>query len=121
MAGNYKSAPDWKDLDFIRNKTTKETFSLAGKIGTLWESIGSRIGLEPNRLDSIKTENYSDKNRLRVVMLEWIANASGLTSGDSERYALSWQGLYNLLEDCGRVEDAKKFFIFLGRMPTEAS
>ena len=80
-----------------------------------WERIGLLLGIEQDILDSILDDSQGKNARaLSKVFGTWLSNASGLPN--HENYPLSWQGLYNLLEDSGKVEVAKEYFAFLNAM-----
>lgn len=110
-----KPAPEWGDLDFIRNPTTREKFELAKMIGSIWSTIGSRLRIEPNLLDCMMDEERNNGRCLQRVFDEWFSNAPGMKN--HKLYPLSWQGLRTLLEDCDKEEIARKYFDFLSQMP----
>jgi hypothetical protein len=105
--------PKGEHLSFLKNKKTGKKFFLTQKIGSSWMTIGTRIGIESDILTSI-SEGKDNEKALSEVLRKWLSNAGGYPN--HEEYPLSWQGLYNLLEDSGRVEDAKQYFEFLEGM-----
>lgn len=106
-----KSAPNWGDLDFLRNRRTSEKFQLTHKIASIWSTIGSRLGIEPDLLDSMMDDFRNNEGRLRHVLNTWLTHASGLPNYDV--YPVSWQGLHNLLAESGKEEVANDYFQFL--------
>lgn len=115
-AGLYlrRAAPEWGDLDFLKERKTGDTFRLTQMIGTKWEAIGTRLGMERDVLDSISSDCRTNEARLVRVLSTWLSNAGGLPH--PEEYPLSWQGLRNLLDDSDITEVASKYFEFLGKM-----
>lgn len=77
--------------------------------------MGTRLGIEDDILTSfLDDSNGSNSRALSKVFGRWLSNAGGLPNCDE--YPLSWQGLYNLLENSDRLEDAKEYFAFLDDM-----
>lgn len=107
-------APEWRDLDFLKNRKTGKKFRLTDKIGTIWSNIGLTLGIEPDLLDCFMDEERTNEKRLRRVMEKWLTNAGGLPYHDS--YPLSWKGLRDILLDCEKIEVAKEYFDFLKHM-----
>jgi hypothetical protein len=108
-----KKAPDWGDIEFVKNKTTKKSFRLRDKVGSIWSSMGSRLGIEPDILDCIIDEEHSNERRLYRVMKRWFDNAGQLPNSDE--YPRTWEGLRNLLDNCEQQETAKEYFEFLSK------
>ena len=108
-----QKAPKAGDLTLLKNRgADPDKFSLSDKIVMSWEAIGQRLGIEQGILDSILDDSqHKNARALSKVFDMWLSNASGLPN--HEDYPLSWQGLYNLLEDSGKVEVAKEYFAFL--------
>ena len=88
-----------------------ERFRLTSKIESVWKDIGTRLGIEDDKLDSFQEEKKNNANALRKVFMIWMHDAGRLPNVSS--YPLSWQGLYNLLNDVGKSTDADAFFKFL--------
>lgn len=87
-------------------------FNLSDKIVMSWRTIGTILGIADDRLTSyLEDSNGNNSKALSKVFGIWLSNAEGLPKHDD--YPLSWQGLYNLLEDSDRLEIAKEYFAFL--------
>lgn len=80
-----------------------------------WNNIGERLGIEQDVLQSFLEDSQGKNDRaLSKVFNKWLSNAGGLPNNNE--YPLSWQGLYNLLDDIGKIEVAKEYFAFLENM-----
>ena len=64
-----------------------------------WEKLGDELGLHPNTLNTIKTNNPRDVSGcLRGMLLKWLQGADGvLGKGGS-----TWASLVNALESIGQ-------------------
>ena len=103
-----KKEPTYGDLLLAKN-SKGERFRLTNKIESVWRNIGTRLGIEDDKLDTFQESRNSDA--LRKVFTRWMDDAGQLPYFKS--YPLSWQGLYNLLNDVGKSTDADAFFKFL--------
>ena len=98
----------WKDKD-----GKLQRFRLRDKIHSHWEDIGIRLGLTLNEMDAWQQECLGKVARCCTKVFEhW------LTSGGTEDYAATWEGLYRLLEDidCATIaEDLKNIVQLLSK------
>ena len=108
-------APKWEQVDFLKNRQTGETFKLSHKISSVWSTIGSRLGIEDDRLDAIMDDERKSMQCLRRVILKWCDDAGQMPNNDEFPY--TWDGFRMLLEDCDKSEVAKEYFEFLEKMP----
>ena len=101
-----------KDLKLARNRATEERFRLIQKITEEWRDMGINLGLE----DIINNFRHLEpEERVERVLKKWIENAANLA--DPKRYAYSWDGLDNLLQDVGYGQVANEYFSFLEKCP----
>lgn len=101
-----------RDLEFVKNPNNNKSFRLTAKIASVWMTVGNRLEIEPNILDCWLDENpRNHKQSLWRVFREWLDNAQ-----DDGEYPLTWNGLRQLLEDSGKKEIAKQYFLFLEGM-----
>ena len=116
--GQYfgREAPTMEDLCVaVIDHPTGKRFNLVHHISSRWRKIGLKLGMEYNQLESIERRfRYNDEEILMNVFKLWVENADGLPH--HARYPLSWQGLYTLLENIGKMEVAKQYFEFLGNV-----
>ena len=110
-----KNAPSLYDVFLLKNRKTGKTFHLSDKISHIWFTIGSRLGILDDVLDSIMDEERQSMKCLRRVIGIWCVNA-GMLPNHTE-YPYSWDGFRVLLEDCDKSEAAKEYFEFLDNMP----
>lgn len=107
-----RGAPKTGDLTLLKNRKMDTRFNLSDKIVMSWRTIGTILGIADDRLTSyLEDSNGNNSKALSKVFGIWLSNAEGLPKHDD--YPLSWQGLYNLLEDSDRLEIAKEYFAFL--------
>ena len=85
-----------------------DTFKLIDNIAYKWREIGEALGIERGILISYEDDLQKNKDRTRKVFDRWLSDASQLPHSD--KYPLSWPGLYALLKDSQLVEIAKQYF-----------
>ena len=111
-----RKEPRLEDLcTAVINREAGTRFNLADRIIASWRTIGLRLGLQLDVLDSIESNRVDNAKRLLRVFGQWLENASQLPHHHD--YPLSWQGLNTLLEDIGKLEVARQYFEFLDSMP----
>lgn len=104
-----------QDLVFIKNRLTGKQYRLVSRICSSWQDVGSILGINQEKLDSIREENMlRTENRIRRVFSLWLENAAQLPK--CEYYPLSWQGLYDILLDCEFSTAAMEYFEFLNSL-----
>ena len=64
-----------------------------------WEKLGDELGLYPNTLNTIKTNNPRDVSGcLRDMLLKWLQGADGVSGNGGS----TWTSLVNALESIGQ-------------------
>ena len=64
-----------------------------------WEKLGDELGLYPNTLNTIKTNNPRDVSScLRDMLLKWLQGADGVSGNGGS----TWASLVNALESIGQ-------------------
>ena len=92
----------------VRNPKVGPPFRLKRQITEQWRDMGITLGLE-DIINNFK--HLEPEERVERVLKKWIENAANLA--DPERYAYSWDGLDNLLQDVGYGQVANEYFSFL--------
>jgi hypothetical protein len=95
----------------MEDKVTGAEFNLTQSISPSWRSIGLKLGVDKETLDTINTINNTNEKRLCQVWTMWFNYNAG-----REKYPLSWEGLRKLLADSGQKVIAKDFFEFLSKI-----
>ena len=62
-----------------------------------WCKIAEYLGLNPNKVKSIRRDCHDDHERVTEVFFEWLNNANQLPN--SRKYPKKWSGLIRLLKD----------------------
>ena len=77
-------------------------FSLCNKVSDKWRKFGRQLDVEANQLEAWSKEYRGDCGECwDHVMEHWLKNGS-------EGYSVTWEGLYDLLEDVGYSEVASE-------------
>ena len=82
----------WED-----EKGVKRELRIYSKIAHKWRQIATRLGFEPEEIESIDAECRTRYSRITAVLERWFENAKKLAN--ASRYSQSWEGLIKLLED----------------------
>lgn len=109
------TSPKPKHLLTITKKLANGTeyFHLLTLISSSWIDIGEKMDIPSDVLKSLKENYMNDVRCMRKIFFNhWYPKPP-------KGYPISWQGLYNLLSDVGRMVDANKFFDFLTGMLIE--
>ena len=66
-----------------------------GRVSAKWKEFGLHLGLHMNQIAALKKEHLGDcTDCWYAVMTHWLDHGS-------ERYPVTWRGLYSLLDDVG--------------------
>ena len=77
-----------------KNKHGKiERFRVVSEIFNKWKEIGILVGISHQQLEALEREKRESKACCIAVLDHWLQNAS-------KKYPASWDGLYEILEDC---------------------
>ena len=80
------------------------TFGLVDEVSTKWNKFGLLLKMPKNVLSGLSTKNLMDAERCwEDVMQFWLDGGS-----TNEDYPVSWEGLYELLENAKCSEVAKQ-------------
>lgn len=80
------------------------TFRLADKVSAGWILFGTLLGLSSNQLDVMRQDNSGSATLCwRAVMEWWVRGGHGSLD---EEYPITWEGLYQLLQDAEYSEVA---------------
>ena len=83
-----------------------ERFKLLPQIAGNYANVADALQLEQYKRDAIEKVPY--ENRITEVLKHWTQNAAG-------GYPVTWQGLYDILDDSELTVLANQFFDYLER------
>ena len=79
---------EWKEQGKVK------TFCLVYEVSTRWQEFDTRLGQDPNLLKGWHKKHHGNGIKVwKEVMEHW------LSSGGTEDYSATWEGLYSLLDD----------------------
>lgn len=87
-------------------KLGNENFELLSQISASYQVLTVLLQLEQEKIDVFKL--LDDKTRITIVLMDWIQKGSG-------GYPVTWQGLWDLLDDIDLRNIGNNFFNFLER------
>ena len=80
-----------------------QTFRLVNRVSCKWEIFGCLLNIPQNMLTAWREEFLNNSARCWLKVMDY-----WLTGEDISDYPVTWDGLYELLEDVEYYEEAKK-------------
>ena len=105
LSPTHTARPSQADLQLLKwrdEQSYKQEFRLVNEVSAKWEQFGYHVGLNENETTALKREHLGNCTLCwNAVMAHWLNQGS-------ERYPVTWRGLYSLLADVGCPADVAR-------------
>ena len=103
-----------ENLFEMEDKCGNTKFFLVDAVSSAWFTIGEKLGIQKEVLNSIEVTRDTNKQRLGQVWKMWLEESDLIAN--NMKYPSSWRGLRRLLADSGEGNIAKEFFEYLDKL-----